>query len=446
MHRLGWASGLFFLLPFAWGTSAPATGGPQFQVNSYTTSDQSVPSISIDTGGNFVVVWTSDGSSAGDILDTSIHGQRYAAGGAALGGEFEVNTYTPGRQNGAAVASDPSGNFVVVWASYGSDGSDTSLLSIQGQRYLANGSAQGPQFQVNTYTSNNQVTPAVAIDALGDFVVVWQSYGSYGGDTSQYSVQGQRYLADGSPAGGELQINTSTSLWQTEPSVAMADAGNFVVVWRSNQSTGDDNSLFSVQGQLFAASGSPSGSEFQVNTFTTNNQLNPAVAADSNGGFVVVWRSDGSSGNDSSSTSIQGQRYAPNGGPLGGEFQVNVYTTSYQQRPAVSRTATGAFAVAWESGGSSGGDTSTLSVQGRRYTSNGTPQGGQFQVNSYTTSYQGHSAVAMDSNGEFVVVWDSNGSSGGDTSAYSVQARRMAVLFIGDFESGDTSLWSATVP
>jgi hypothetical protein len=36
--------------------------------------------------------------------------------------------------------------------------------------------------------------PAQAAD--GDFVVVWASYGSSGTDTSNYSIQGQRYLPE----------------------------------------------------------------------------------------------------------------------------------------------------------------------------------------------------------------------------------------------------------
>ncbi len=66
------------------------------------------------------------------------------------------------------------------------------------------------------------------------------------------------------------------------------------------------------------------GSEFQVNTYTTNYQIHPAVAR-APGGFVAAWASFGSSGSDSSLFSIQGQRFDPDGEPLGGQFQVNTY-------------------------------------------------------------------------------------------------------------------------
>ena len=62
----------------------------------------------------------------------------------------------------------------------------------------------------------------------------------------------------------------------------------------------------------------PVGEEFQVNTYITNNQRYPSVALDGDGDFVVVWVSDGSGGTDSSSSSIQGQRYSADGTRAGG--------------------------------------------------------------------------------------------------------------------------------
>jgi hypothetical protein len=57
-------------------------------------------------------------------------------------------------------------------------------LRAQGQRYNASGSAIGGEFQINTYTTNSQYRPSVASDSSGNFVVVWESDGSAGSDTS----------------------------------------------------------------------------------------------------------------------------------------------------------------------------------------------------------------------------------------------------------------------
>ena len=53
----------------------------------------------------------------------------------------------------------------------------------------------GSEFQVNTYTTSYQVEPSVAVDAMGNFVVVWYGYGT-GSDTSNLSVQGQLFDAE----------------------------------------------------------------------------------------------------------------------------------------------------------------------------------------------------------------------------------------------------------
>ena len=68
-------------------------------------------------------------------------------------------------------------------------------------------------------------------------------------------------------------------------------------------------------------------------------------------------------------------------------------------------------------------------------------------MNTYTTSHQGYSSVAAGLSGEFVVVWESKGSYGSDSSGYSIQGQRFSTIYIfGDaFEAGDTSEWSSTV-
>ncbi len=127
-----------------------------------------------------------------------------------LGGgmtETIVNSYTNNRQITAAAASvaiDADGDFVVVWTSYDQDDLD-GYAGVYGQRYNASGVAQGSEFQVNTTTGSNQWAGAVAADADGDFVVVWFGYGS--GDAD--GVYGQRYNSLGTAVGSEFLINSN---------------------------------------------------------------------------------------------------------------------------------------------------------------------------------------------------------------------------------------------
>ena len=320
---------------------------------------------------------------------------------------------------------------MVAWHSFGSSGTDTYPYSVQGQRYASDGSPRGGQFQVNTYTTQTQHSPAVAAADDGDFVVVWQSDGSVGTDWSGESIQGQRYASDGSPLGSQFQVNTFWQFGQIDPSVDAAADGSFVVVWSSRGTYGTDEqygSGFSIQGQRFAPDGSKRGAEFQVNTYTTYDQLAPSVGVDSDGDFIVVWHNNfGSFGSDSSSASIQGQRYASDGSLRGSQFQVNSYTPGYQDFASVTARPAGDFVVVWQ-GHISPTDTSGRSIRARRYTSGGSPRGVEFQVNTGTAGSQLRPDVAAAASGDFVVVWDGLVSSGTDTSFDSVQGQRFRAL------------------
>lgn len=338
-----------------------------------------------------------------------------------LGGETQVNDYTLGPQRQSAVAADAEGDFVVVWFSVGSNGTYTSSGSIQARRFEANGEPKGTDFQANTYTWQNQDWPEVAVGPQGDFVVVWDSTYSDGNDTSD-SVQGQRFDSSGTLVGSQFEVNTFTTGAQLRPRVALDTQGKSVIAWYSFGSDGTDESWYIVQAQRYDDSGAPAGGQFQVNSYWTDWQRYPVVAADGQGDFVVVWQSVGSDGTDDSGGSVQAQSFDDTGTPQGPQFQVNSYTTSFQYRPALAVNGPGSFVVAWQSYGSGGTDTD-WSVQAQRFDNMGTPLGNQFQVNTYTTNNQFKTDVGLDSEGSFVVVWESRGSPGTDTSYLSIQAQ-----------------------
>ena len=446
-HLLSFPITLLFLLQ-GQGILAqePIPVGPQFQLNTETSSHQFQPSVGVDAEGNFVAVWQNTSYTGADTSFRGIVGQRYNANGTRAGVQFQVNTYTTGEQINTKVASGPDGDFVVVWQSNGSFGTDTFGSSVQGQRYNPNGTPEGGQFQVNSYEHGFQQAPAVAADAQGSFVVVWESNLGDGTDTSYTSIQAQRYDANGAPVGEQFQVNSYTTYSQLRAAVAVEPDGDFVVVWDGLGSYDNDTSNRSVNGQRFDAQGMPVGAEFQVNTYTTSGQSSPAVATDSSGNFVVVWESYGSNGMDTSYNSIQGQRYDADGASVGSEFLVNSYTTNAQDRPGVAMVAQDDFTVVWDSHGSYGTDTSSTSVQMQFYDGSGAAVGEQFQINSYTTSGQYRAAVAANAQGNFVVVWDSNGSYDPDSGYLSIQGQRFSPLFANGSESGDFSGWSSVFP
>lgn len=397
--------------------------GPEFQVNSYTLQSQSRPAVAADSFGNFVVVWADAGQEG--AAASGVFGQGFDAAGAALGGEFHVNSFTPAQQRYPAIAASGSNNFLVVWDS---DGQDGAALGVFARRFSAAGQPAGSEFMVNTYTAGYQSRPGVATDSNGFFDVVWSGAGL----TDSSGVFGQRFNLAGSTVGNEFRVNTYTVGNQQEAAVAADGLGNFVVVWASG---GQDGNNYGVFGQRFDSVGTPFGGEFQVNTYTTNQQREPAVAADGAGNFVVTWISYGQDA--AGNWGVFGQRFNSNGVKAGSEFRVNTYTTSGQFLPAVAADGRGGFVVLWGGVGATDGG----GVFGRRFDSAGSAIGGDFQVNAFTTDGQQYPAVAQTATGNFVVAWQGYGQDG---SNWGVFGRQISTnVFQHGFET-NPPFWSAT--
>src|SRR5262249_42879820 len=161
------------------------------------------------------------------------------------------------------------------------------------------------------------------------------------------------------------------TFFQSPQAVARSTTtGKFVVTWSSN---GQDGSGWGVYGQRYDANGNPLGGEFRVNTTTAGDQQYTAVALDPTGDFVITWTSNGQ---DGKGWGVYAQRYAANGNPLGGEFQVNATTDGDQQYSAVALDATGDFVITWLN---TAPDLKT-SIAAQRFDASGTPQGGEFKT------------------------------------------------------------------
>ncbi len=209
--------------------------GKEFQVNTYTDDRQREPAIAMDKRGNFVITWWSryqDGS------DDGIFAQRFNKRGKALGSEFQVNTYTDGIQCSPAIAMDKKGNFVIAWTSADQDGSMDGIFA---QRFNKKGIALGPEFQVNTYTESYQMSAAIAMNNIGNFVITWHSRLL---DGSEFGIFAQRYNNQGQAIGSEFQVNTYTANFQDFVAIAIDQKGNFVITWESYGQDGSDDGIF----------------------------------------------------------------------------------------------------------------------------------------------------------------------------------------------------------
>ena len=125
-------------------------------------------------------------------------------------GEFLVNQTVAGNRMWPSVATDAQGDFVITWTSYGQDGGGSGYGAsyngengVYARRFNNDTTPASNEFQVNTYTANNQQHSSVAMDSAGDFTISWESYQEAQQNTAgtnssvpvNYGIYAQQYAA-----------------------------------------------------------------------------------------------------------------------------------------------------------------------------------------------------------------------------------------------------------
>lgn len=308
------------------GTRVPAGAQLQplddeFLVNSANANDQYDPEMAVDADGNFIAVWSEHGS--------DIHGRRYDGDGVPVDIEFEVNTSAYDLARYPALAVSPSGAFTVVWNGYVDVNLERGVL---GRRYDSGGTAVGTEFMVNSSPTDAVYGSAIAAGS-SSALVVWAH-----GD----QIDGRLLDSSGVPQGTAFAIGSTTLVAVNAPDVAVDADGNFLVVWTHVLEFDDPNFHADIAGQRVTSTGSLVGTEFRVNANAGGYQYQPAIAGDGGGGFVVVWATYRGAYN----TTMEAQRVNTLGDPVGEEFKVST-GGEYAFQPDVATEPGGGFVIAW---------------------------------------------------------------------------------------------------
>jgi hypothetical protein len=392
---------------FTWDTKEPLLiGGWETRVNVEIIGDQSYSGITSLSDGGYVVSWTSNGQ---DGDGGGIYAQVYEADGTVRTAEFLVNATTAGNQSDVSITALGDGGYVVSWTSDGQDGGGSGIYA---KTYEADGTVRTAEFLVNTTTADNQSDAAVTALSNGGYVVSWTSANQDGTGSEGTGVFAQAYGADGTPVGAEFQVNVVTANDQSEPSVSGLENGGYVVIWTSD---GQDGSGTGIYARVFENDGTERTAEFLVNTTTTDNQSDAAVVGLSDGGYVVSWTS---ANQDGGGTGIYAQAYESDGTLRGTEFQVNTTTADNQSEPSVTSLSDGGYVVSWTSANQDGGGSG---VYAAIYNLDGSVRMAEFKVNSEETGDQGSPSIHGLADGGFVVTWQSAGQDTDGTGVYCQQ-------------------------
>jgi hypothetical protein len=148
---------------------------------------------------------------------------------------------------------------------------------------------------------------------------------------------------------------------------------------------------------------------FQINTYTDGDQVWPAVASNGDGRFVVVWHStwfyESRPTQDGDGMGLYAQIFDSSGERIGTEFRIHQTPSGDQDLPAVAMEKDGDFVVLWRSTDQDGNSW----IFGRRFDRNGTPLGDEFLVGGIESeANEDRPAVALidpDGAGGFVASW-----------------------------------------
>lgn len=398
----GDGSGTGVLGRFYDGTGTAVTA-PQ-PLSNVTADNQQDPALAVDGDGNFLLAWDSanqDGNGLG------VYARRFAPQGTALdASDVQVNTFTGGDQSRPAVAVG-GGNLLIAWSE-----ADGSAGGVFAQRYSSQPDVVPPTVG-DLLTPGGDLIPAGAslhqplptlvvdfserltdaeVDNPANWVVTQNGNDITAGITA--ITQALDPARDRYEATLTFAAPLGTGAYTVTLHANVHDlAGNGLDGDGDGSPGGDFTRAFSISGVL------PVGTEFLVNDqYTTNRQVNPDIARDAQGNFVVAWQSLNEDGSD---WGVFAQRYNAQGQEVGTEFRVNDNTAAWQSDPRVAMDPAGDLVITWVNR-PSGPD---YDVWARVYDPAGNAVGGQFLVNQNTAYAQASQAVAMDAHGDFVVTW-----------------------------------------
>jgi len=381
---------------------AGASGGDAILVNTNTDGNQSEPILTLLAEGSYLVTWA-DWNVGG-------RGQIYDPAGNPIGEELSID---------GAPAAFPEGGFVAVAAVPGADFAADLVLRI----YDAAGVQVGSDIPVNSSTAGGQSQPSVAILESGDILVTWTDFGSF----STPDVRARIFDATGVPLGDEIIANVPDLTGsQHHPQAIPMEGGGFLISWQDNRGSG-------VWAQLFDSSGLRLGDPVLLSGGDPTADYQIVGLED--GGFVVVFDRDVSSGGFAGVQDVVAQVFDFTGARVGGEIVVTRDGPTQVQSIGAAMLEWGGFVVTW-----AGNDPARGSqIRAQVFDSTGARVGPELAVDQAGGGHFNPRVTGTEEGG-FVIAWTDPTQTGGDTSGFAVRARVFENLVEIDGTAGIDSL------
>ena len=350
-----------------------------------------------------------------------VYGQQFDVNGNMVGVEFLVNTTTAGAQSPGQVAGTADGGFVVTFTS-----DHEGTTSVYAQAFDSAGNKVGPtEFRVPTNTTTVQQLPDIASFDDGGYIITWTSEGHQ--DSHGTGVYAQRFDASHNEVGSETQVNTHTTYDQMDSKVTTFSDGSYTITWQSNYQL---SKAYEVYGQQFNSDGSTKGSEFLINTTIDNSQYDPSIATLDNDRFIVTW-------SESLGAEISAQIFNINGDKVGGEILVNTYTLDTKLTPTVTSITDGGFLISWNSTLQDG---DFYGIHAQRFDATGNKISEEFQLSDNTAGFQKDVSLTSLNDGRVVASFTSP-----DASSSGIYTKTFTFYSVDENAANGTVIDTVTV-
>jgi len=185
------------------------------------------PVLATDGSGKIAVAWA-DLVTDGTRRSWDVVYRLLARNGEPVSTPKVLNTHENGRQYRPKIAANVSG-FIVAWTSFGQDGWDEGVFA---RAIDSDGMPQSDELQVNTQWKGRQFEPALATDSTGQAVVIWSSYQSASGNVGLVA----QAIGAGSASLPALPLPyvsalTATRIGVAWPKPAGLDIANYEIVF-----------------------------------------------------------------------------------------------------------------------------------------------------------------------------------------------------------------------
>jgi len=298
------------------------------------------------------------------------------------------------------IGSDANGNFVIVWEDY-----RTGYSDIWAKRFDYNGDSIGGQFQVTNVAGEHELFPAIDVDPTGFFAVSWdreQGTDSMYLAVKVYNPQGEcifekericdrcdkncgcceEYGCE-SDCCGSVGCCGAPSYNLNKPSVSYNYLDGANIVWSDDR---HPDQTFCIYGNYISNKGGRIYRCDYTIHYGDTNSTEPVCASYYEGGLITCWT------HQSGSFDVYKT----------GMLLVNDDTTNHQQHPRIATDAEGDHVIVWQDERIGAGDPQ---IYAQRYNSAGAV-GSNFLIDDISGVEQYTPDIAMDAEGNFVVVYD----------------------------------------